>query len=186
MIRTKGEYESTLAAISEMEAGIPAEEQRLRDMGCPEEKLDRMMGPYLSRLAEIRYEAQLYERIRSGDLSMFSSPDDDELVLVAARIARGLTQRQLAERLGVNESQISRDERNSYRGITVERRREIARALELEIQGKYRLGSRSSEVTAIRPKRAAPEEQVYRKAASMSIKEDEVSPRRRRQKNAGS
>jgi transcriptional regulator with XRE-family HTH domain len=36
---------------------------------------------------------------------------------VALRIATGLTQRQLAETLGVHESQVSRDERNEYHGI---------------------------------------------------------------------
>ncbi|MFM7058282.1 MAG: helix-turn-helix domain-containing protein [Planctomycetota bacterium] len=32
-----------------------------------------------------------------------------------------MTQRQLAERLGVHESQVSRDERNEYHGITLDR-----------------------------------------------------------------
>ncbi len=46
------------------------------------------------------------------------------------RIARGITKRELAERLGVRESQISRDERNDYHGITVERATEVLEALE--------------------------------------------------------
>ena len=35
----------------------------------------------------------------------------------------------LAERLGVNESSVSRDERNDYHGITVERANRIVAAL---------------------------------------------------------
>jgi transcriptional regulator with XRE-family HTH domain len=42
-------------------------------------------------------------------------------MLIALRIHRGLSQRELAEKLGVHESQVSRDERNEYNGITLER-----------------------------------------------------------------
>src|SRR5262245_34676360 len=50
-------------------------------------------------------------------------------LLIALRIANGLTQRELARRLGVDESQVSRDERNEYYGITVERAQRILDAL---------------------------------------------------------
>lgn len=42
-------------------------------------------------------------------------------LLVSMRIFRGMTQRDLSIRLGVHESQVSRDERNEYHGITVSR-----------------------------------------------------------------
>jgi transcriptional regulator with XRE-family HTH domain len=54
--------------------------------------------------------------------------------LVALRIAKGLTQRELAERLGVHESQVSRDERNEYHGITLERARRILQAMQVDVQ----------------------------------------------------
>jgi transcriptional regulator with XRE-family HTH domain len=40
-----------------------------------------------------------------------------------------MTQRQLAEQMGVNESAVSRDERNEYHGITVERAKRVLDAL---------------------------------------------------------
>jgi len=40
---------------------------------------------------------------------------------MATRIANGLTQQELAERLGVSAAQVSCDERNEYHGITAER-----------------------------------------------------------------
>ena len=52
--------------------------------------------------------------------------------LAGARIALGLTQRELAKRLNVDESQISRDERNDYHGITVERASRILDAMGIE------------------------------------------------------
>ena len=45
-----------------------------------------------------------------------------------------ITQRELAKRLGVDESQISRDERNDYHGITVERASRILDILGVEIR----------------------------------------------------
>jgi transcriptional regulator with XRE-family HTH domain len=50
-------------------------------------------------------------------------------LLIALRIAQGLTQRELAERLGISESLVTRDERNEYHGITVERAQRILDAL---------------------------------------------------------
>jgi transcriptional regulator with XRE-family HTH domain len=50
-------------------------------------------------------------------------------LLIALRIAAGMTQRQLADRLDVSEAQVSRDERNEYHGITVERAQRIIDAL---------------------------------------------------------
>jgi transcriptional regulator with XRE-family HTH domain len=50
-------------------------------------------------------------------------------LLIALRIAQWLTQRELAARLGISESLVSRDERNEYHGITVERAQRILDAL---------------------------------------------------------
>ena len=52
---------------------------------------------------------------------------------MALRIARGLTQKDLSERLDVHETQVSRDERNEYRGVTVEKVTKILNALNVKI-----------------------------------------------------
>lgn len=54
-------------------------------------------------------------------------------LLIGMRIARGMTQRQLADRLGVSESVVSRDERNEYHGITLERAQRVLDALESSV-----------------------------------------------------
>ncbi len=46
----------------------------------------------------------------------------------------GLSQRELAEKLGVHESQVSHDERNEYYGITIERATRILDALGVKIR----------------------------------------------------
>jgi len=48
---------------------------------------------------------------------------------ITLRITHRLTHRELPERLAVRESLVSRDERNEYHGITVERAQRIPDAL---------------------------------------------------------
>jgi len=50
-------------------------------------------------------------------------------LLIARRIAKGVRQQELAERLGVREVVVSKDERNEYHGITVARAQKIIKAL---------------------------------------------------------
>jgi len=57
-------------------------------------------------------------------------------LLVALRIAQGVSQRELAKRLEVHESQVSRDERNEYFGITLERAIKILDGLNVRLRTK--------------------------------------------------
>jgi HTH-type transcriptional regulator / antitoxin HipB len=53
--------------------------------------------------------------------------------LIKARIASGLTQKDLAEKIGVQEQQIQRYEANHYGSASFDRLRTIANALKVEI-----------------------------------------------------
>jgi DNA-binding Xre family transcriptional regulator len=64
-------------------------------------------------------------------------------LLITSRIAQGISQRELARRLGVHESQVSRDERNEYFGITLERAAELAKILDV-LNVRLHTGSRSN------------------------------------------
>ena len=59
--------------------------------------------------------------------------------LVQLRIAAGVTQRELAKRLGIHESGISHAERNGYRGISLDRADRILRALRVRLDGTVKL-----------------------------------------------
>ena len=52
-------------------------------------------------------------------------------LLISLRIAQGMSKRELARRLAVHESQVSRDERNEYFGITLERAVKVLDALDV-------------------------------------------------------
>ena len=72
---------------------------------------------------------EVYERLRRGDLQELANFKGVGQALIALRIVRGMSQRDLAERLGVDESQVSRDERNEYSGITLERLQRVLAVL---------------------------------------------------------
>jgi transcriptional regulator with XRE-family HTH domain len=59
--------------------------------------------------------------------------------LISLRIAQNISQRELAKRLDVHESQISRDERNEYFGITLERAVKILDALNVRLRTKVEM-----------------------------------------------
>jgi DNA-binding Xre family transcriptional regulator len=101
--------------------------------GLSPEEVERAMQPMLSFHAQLEEEVRWYERIRSGDFSDVYRLTRLGQLLIALRVARGLSQRDLAQRLGIAESQVSRDERNEYHGITVERAQRIAEALDAEV-----------------------------------------------------
>lgn len=95
------------------------------------------------QLAELRAEIEQFEALCSGERTVFMVADLGELprALIEARIAMGLTQKDLATRIGLPEQAIQRYEATDYASASLERLREVARALSVEIAGAVALGS---------------------------------------------
>jgi ribosome-binding protein aMBF1 (putative translation factor) len=108
---------------------LSRQESELKAMGLKAAQLKRAMDPVRSFHQRLIEEVRSYDRLRRGRFD--DAPNLRELgpLLVSLRIARGLTQRQLAKRLKVHETLVSRDERNEYHGITLDRAARILEAL---------------------------------------------------------
>lgn len=89
-----------------------------------------------SQILDLRNELEEYERWKASDVSMITVSSFDELALglIRARIASGLTQRGLAERLDLKEQQIQRYESEYYRSASYQRLRDVADALGVRIR----------------------------------------------------
>src|SRR5438874_1083087 len=128
MIRNDNEYTRALDRIKQEEERFAAEEQRLRAQ-FPEGEVEALMEPLLSFHSQLVDEVHVYERLKRGDLGDLTNLRGAGRLLVHLRIAAGLTQRELADRLDVHESQVSRDERNEYHGVTLDRASKIMDAI---------------------------------------------------------
>ncbi len=89
-----------------------------------------------SQLAELRVQLEEYDALRSGQNAVLELESLEELprALIKARIAAGLTQKDLAERLGLKEQQIQRYEDTEYASASFSRLVEVSRALEIQVR----------------------------------------------------
>ena len=90
-----------------------------------------------SQLADLEAELREYEAIREGgfEVEALRVVTDLPELLIKARISQGITQRELANRLGLKEQQIQRYEATDYATAKWSRIREVAGALSMELGG---------------------------------------------------
>ncbi len=134
MIRNEAEYRDAVERLRAEAGRLVAHEARLSEMGLSADEIKRAMEPMHSFHEQLNEEVAGYERLKRGEFAELQNFRGLGGLLVSLRIALGLTQRELAERVGVHESQISRDERNEYHNITVDRAGRILDALGVELR----------------------------------------------------
>ena len=133
MIRNEHEYQEALRRFKKDHEVNEQQRQAFASAGLSPEQVDTAMEPLLSFQAQLSEEITWYENVRRQNFTPTKRLTDMGRLLIALRIARGLTQRELAERLGVSEAAVSRDERNEYHGITLERAQRILDALHASV-----------------------------------------------------
>jgi ribosome-binding protein aMBF1 (putative translation factor) len=134
MIRTENEYREAVARFDEERKRIEAQKAELKRLGLSAAEVKRAVDPIQSFHLQLQEEIESYQRLKRGEFDELSNLQGIGELLIAARIARGLTQRQLADKLGVHESQVSRDERNEYHGVALERAARILEVLGVELR----------------------------------------------------
>ncbi len=137
MIRNESEYQEATRRQREELERLDLHRGRLVAAGLTADEVERALDPLRSFHLQLAEEIESYERLRRGDLGELVNLHGLGRTLIALRIARGLTQRELAEKLGVHESQVSRDERNEYHGITVERATRVLDAMAVELRSRF-------------------------------------------------
>ncbi|MDQ3815953.1 MAG: helix-turn-helix domain-containing protein [Armatimonadota bacterium] len=133
MIRSETEYQEALRRLRQNQEVAAQQRAALEQSGLTPEEVKRGVEPLLSFQAQLAEEIEWYENVRRRNFAPLTRLTAIGRTLIALRIANGLTQRELAERLGVSEAVVSRDERNEYHGITIERAQRILDALNASI-----------------------------------------------------
>ncbi len=129
MIRTETEYQSAIQRLDAERERINEQRAILERSGLKPSEVKRAIDPVLSFHLQLQEEVDSYVRIKRGDFREVENLTGMGRLMIGLRIYLGMSQRQLARKLGIDESQVSRDERNEYRGVSFERAQAILEAL---------------------------------------------------------
>lgn len=129
MIKTNSEYEEMKRRLAAEEQTLVRQRETLIAAGLTSEQLEAAMEPLLDFHEQAKEEIGFYERIMRKDFSALQTFESVGRLLIALRIAQSLSQSELATRLGVSPSVVSRDEKDEYHGASKEKITRVARAL---------------------------------------------------------
>ena len=134
MIRNDKEHRHSREQLSELEAELQqfSSTRRSAERG---EVASAVIDALRMQIEDLEREISEYEDLKGGRLLSFGADDLDSLgeLITKARIARGLTQAELGELLGMTQQQVARYERDGWQKISVWRLAEAAHALGLDM-----------------------------------------------------
>jgi ribosome-binding protein aMBF1 (putative translation factor) len=139
MIGNEAEYQLATARFEEERGRLAEHRCRLKATGLSDDEIKRIIDPIESFHLQLKEEVESYERLKRGEFDEMENLRGLGQMLISLCIAQGISQRDLAKRLGVHESQVSRDERNEYFGITLERAIRILDALNVRLRTKVEI-----------------------------------------------
>lgn len=133
MITNEKQYKSTKASIDKLAGAFAALEAPANDL--PEILVKAQRSALRSQIDELEDDVRFYEDLRSGKITEFAAESLHDLpdILIQARIARGMSQKDLGDFLGVAEQQIQRYEADRYRAASLDRLTDVADALNVRI-----------------------------------------------------
>ena len=140
MIRTESEYAQAKLRLTSEKVRLAKQRTQLRISGLTASEIKRVTDPIKSCYLQLQEEVQSYERLKHQKFQAIDNLRGFGHLLISIRIAQSISQRELAKRLDVHESQISRDERNEYFGISLERAAKVLDALGVTLRSSVERG----------------------------------------------
>ena len=126
MIKSDAQRERTVAQIDGFQRALAkvAEEK-------PGKRSDAIRGSYEGMIRQLEEDLHEYDQLKSGNLKLPRIDRLDEIApfIVKLRIAKGVSQTELAHRLGVSKQVISRCEESEYQTVGIGRLQEILNAI---------------------------------------------------------
>jgi HTH-type transcriptional regulator / antitoxin HipB len=134
MIQNERQYKISQTKLRELEqasANIDFEDSTLHPRQILAEK-----NSYTKLVDRLRKELVEYEELKSGSIQMLqvNNINDLPIAIIKARISLGMTQKELAEKIGTQEQQIQRYEADRYAAISFERMMKIVAALGMSLK----------------------------------------------------
>ena len=143
MITNQRQYRITRRWIKNFEAALALAEEPQTYAALDPLLQKAMRESVASQLDDLREQAAHYDALQSGQVKVLELNSLVEIpgALIRARTAAGLTQKELARRLGLKEQQIQRYEATRYAGVSLERLQAVADALGVTIHERVTLPS---------------------------------------------
>ena len=135
MIKNERQYKITKAQAARFSDALDSLRQRPRNDDSLHPLIAKAQEDALSsQLADLERDLSEYEALKAGEFQLDSLKVVADLpsILIKARIAQGLSQKELAERIGLKEQQIQRYEATDYASANLARIKEVASAFGVE------------------------------------------------------
>jgi ribosome-binding protein aMBF1 (putative translation factor) len=126
MIKSDAQRERTIAQIEGFRQAlskVPREK--------PGKRSSAILGSYQGMIRQLEDELREYDRLKSGEIALPHMERLDQIApfISRVRIAKGVSQTELARRLGVSKQVISRYEESDYQTVAISRLQEILDAI---------------------------------------------------------
>lgn len=132
LVLTDRQAREVEAEIGDLDAALSSE-QTLRSLvsGLPREVIGGVRRSLTTERRELSEALDAYEKAKQGDAALLKKRvgNDPGALLIAARIIKRLSQKELARKLGLKEQQIQRYEAEKYRKITLSNYQKVAGVL---------------------------------------------------------
>ena len=132
MIQNQRQYRVTKGQVSRLKAALTAATGTKAKM--PTRVYKAMVKGIESQIEELREELRKYEALKEASALHLGSAEGLPELLVQARVARGYTQSDLADRLRVKPQQIQKYEATGYRSASLARVIDVMKALDLQLE----------------------------------------------------
>ena len=129
MIQNERQYKVTQTKLKKLEQA--AANVELEDLSLHPRQILSQKNSYNKIISTLKQDLAEYEELKSGRISIFQIESFNYLptALIKARIASGMTQKELAEKIDTQEQQIQRYEANHYHAISFDRLMKVVGAL---------------------------------------------------------
>jgi HTH-type transcriptional regulator / antitoxin HipB len=132
MIQNEHQYKVTQGAIKDFQQAI----KRLLEQADTLQPLQvsTVQKSFQTQINELQEQLQEYDDLKAGKIAIkMGSIEDLPKVLIQKRISLGMTQKELAAKLGIKEQMVQRYESNGYESISYNRLTDVWNALETSI-----------------------------------------------------
>ena len=134
MIKNDRQYEYAKSRLHKFDEDLAAIRKKY---SSDKNKVALLSQGYIEHIAQLKAEVDEYKKMKRAPLPhrlRAYDPSEISHQLVRLRLARRLTQAELATRIGCKQADISRLEREDYQGYTISQLKKIAESLDAEIE----------------------------------------------------